>query len=125
MSRKGWKFESSRAHQKPRPEKSGRGFFLPVANGHKIALIPAHFMRRLSYQPFLRYGTDGYRKKSGFGLLGNGDDHMNRMRNISIILVLAIGVLVVPGRVVADRFGELIFLTENYAPFNFSKNGKI
>jgi hypothetical protein len=57
--------------------------------------------------------------------LGNGDDHMNRMRNISIILVLAIGVLVVPGRVVADRFGELIFLTENYAPFNFSKNGKI
>jgi len=47
------------------------------------------------------------------------------MRNISIILVLAIGVLAVPDRVVADPLGELVLLTENYAPFNCSKNGKI
>lgn len=47
------------------------------------------------------------------------------MLNISIALVLVIGAMAVPARVVADPIGDLVFLTENYAPFNFSKDGKV
>lgn len=48
---------------------------------------------------------------------------MRRFPAILAAMTLVVGALIVPVRAVADPIGDLVFLTENYAPFNYSKDG--
>ena len=49
---------------------------------------------------------------------------MRDLRIILILTLLAIGILATPFRATAEPFKDLVFLTENYAPFNYKKDGK-
>ncbi len=49
---------------------------------------------------------------------------MKKLHTLSILILLISGILLAPGNVSADPFRNLTFLTENYAPFNYSQNGE-
>ncbi|MEJ1297303.1 MAG: ABC transporter substrate-binding protein [Candidatus Sedimenticola sp. (ex Thyasira tokunagai)] len=50
---------------------------------------------------------------------------MKNLHSLGILASLLVGILFSSANVMADPFKNLTFLTENYAPYNYSKDGKL